>query len=82
MTQSITIESPDQIRSSTFEYDYPDRVQAYHYRSSRFDKMLYPQICYSFLRSSRSNVPFIEKGCGFGLTTIEADHDLSHDLTR
>ena len=35
-----------------------------------------------FLRSSRSNAPSIEKGCGFGLTTIEADHDLSHDLTR
>ena len=48
MTQSVTIESPDQIRSSTFEYDYPDRVQAYHYRTSRFDKMLYAQICYSF----------------------------------
>ena len=39
--QSVTIESPGQVRSSTFEYDYPDRVQAYrvqayHGRGFRF----------------------------------------------
>ena len=34
--QSVTIESPGQVRPSNFEYDYPDRVQAYHDRGFRF----------------------------------------------
>ena len=44
VTRSVTIESPIQIRLRTFEYDYPDRVQAHHDRGSRFDTILYAQI--------------------------------------
>ena len=36
VTRSVTKESPVLIRSRTFEYDDPDRVQDYHGRGSRF----------------------------------------------
>ena len=36
VTRSVTKELPFQIRSRTFEYDNPDRVQDYHDRGSRF----------------------------------------------
>ena len=36
VTRSVMIESPVQIRSHTSENDYPDRVQDYHDRGSRF----------------------------------------------
>ena len=38
--QSVTIESPDQIKSSAFGYDNPDRMQTYYDRRSRFGTML------------------------------------------
>ena len=54
VTRSVTKESPVQIKSCTFEYDDPDRVQEYHSRGSRFGKNL---ICadtfgYDTIRSS------------------------------
>ena len=36
VTRSVTKESPAHIRSRTFQYVDPDRVQDYHYRGSRF----------------------------------------------
>ena len=45
--QSVTIEWPGQVRSN-FEYDYPDRVQAYHHRGFRFGRAIkYAQIRYN-----------------------------------
>ena len=79
MTRSVTIESLDRIRSSTFEYNYRSSAglsrssMLFWYDVIRADT-LYDQVC------------SIEIGCGFGLTTfsitIEGDHDLSHDWTR
>ena len=37
--QSVTIESTAQVRSN-FEYDYPDRVQAYYDRGFRFGRTI------------------------------------------
>ena len=45
--QYVTIESPDQTKSSAFGYDNPNRVQTYHDRRARFGTMLYAHIRYN-----------------------------------
>ena len=90
VTRSVTIESPAQIRSirsHTSEYDYPDRVQDYHDRGSRFGSISCLQIHLDTLQHVHHDmVRSVAVGCGFGLNTftitIESDHDFSHDLPR
>ena len=87
MSQSVTKETPIQIRSHTLEYDDPDRVQDYHNRDSGFGMILYVQIHFDTIQHLHlDQMRSIKIGCGFGLRTftitIEGDHDLSHDLTR
>ena len=75
---SVTIESPGQVRSN-FEYDYPDRVQAYHDRGFRFGRTIKYARAETLQHVHNDQLRSVNIGCDLGLTTVtimvEGDHN-------
>ena len=70
--------SPGQVRSN-FEYDYPDRVQAYHDRGFRFGRTIKYARADTLQHVHNDQLRSVNIGCDFGLTTVtimvEGDHN-------